>query len=369
MQCEGIVINMKNREQRAVLLAVLNNRNEDEEKELNNIIQNELDWGMVGGILLHHRLSGYFINNLSENQKKYLSTEFKKTLELIVKAQKIATNENYKLLLPIFEEFEKNGIRYAALKGLVYNFTIYQAGYRRSNDSDLLVLEEDLDKLDKVLRSNGFIQCFSKSEFKEASRKAKFTQRLNHHDLVPYMKKIDGTIVSEMKIDINFHFDSKDNDISKEIYNYGTTIVSNGIFSLRMLRLETHLAHLCVHFYREATNSIWTSERRDVTLYKVIDIVNTLRMYLKDNNLLDWCNLMKKFGIQNQCYFTLYTLVQFYPDLIPKDLFKQLDINEEDIVNEIKISGRNERVIRDKSFYNSAFDMKYCIEFDKIIEE
>ena len=73
---------------------------------------------------------------------------------------------------------------------------------------------------------------------------------MNYHDLVPYYK-IDGK--NRIKVDVNFQFDSKENEITEEVLNFGVCSYEKHGFAVQGLRWETHLMHLCVHFYREAT--------------------------------------------------------------------------------------------------------------------
>jgi hypothetical protein len=81
---------------------------------------------------------------------------------------------------------------------------------------------------------------------------------MNYHDLVPFVKLFDNDYLTSHEFDINFHFDSKENDITKNVLEYGTTYYENNYCRVKGLLWETNLAHLTVHFYREASNSLWT---------------------------------------------------------------------------------------------------------------
>lgn len=145
-----------------VLLACSIEKTEEQKNRIDILLEQKLDWERITGFIFQNRLAGYFFYGLTDSQKNYLAAEFYKTLQLICKIQKDITIESAKYYSKMFEEFQTAGIRYCALKGLVYNVTMYKPGARRSNDADILVVEEDLDKLDNVFRKEGFIQCFLK---------------------------------------------------------------------------------------------------------------------------------------------------------------------------------------------------------------
>ncbi|WP_054943547.1 nucleotidyltransferase family protein [Paenibacillus ihuae] len=356
-------MNDMKREIDLILTAVLRNRTDREEEALYQLLEEEIDWGFVAGQLAHHRLSGYFCSGLRQDQARKLFPEFKKTLELIVKAQRRQTQEINDIILPVLQELEQQHIRYAALKGLVFNATLYQMGDRRSNDSDLLVYEEDLDRLDTILRNFGYKQSLlPNNELIEASRKDKLIQRLNYHDLVPYVKKIDSDFVDFHEIDINFHFDSKYNDVTKLVLDYGTVHYQYGDRGFLGLPWETNLVHLCVHFFREGSNSLWSSGRRDVVLYKLIDIVNTIRSNTDTDKWNGWMTVIERLHLRKAAYYTLYHVNEFYRNLVPSGVLEQLKPFEADYIDEIMVSGKNQVVKRENSFHSMAFNLKFKMQ-------
>jgi hypothetical protein len=51
-----------------LLLAVIKDKTEKEQIELNELFNKEINWGYIAGQLYHHRLSGYFYNGLTKEQ-------------------------------------------------------------------------------------------------------------------------------------------------------------------------------------------------------------------------------------------------------------------------------------------------------------
>lgn len=342
------------KEYRLILLAVLVNKTQLEELLIDNLLKNKLDWCEIAGQLFNHRLAGYFLLGLTKDQQKKVPRELRKAIELLIVAQRQQTIKKYEIIKPILAEFQKENLRYAGLKGLIFNIDNYEMGIRRSNDVDLLVSESELLKLDEVLRKFGYIQSFlPEDKLIEASKKQKLIQRMNYHDLVPYVKEIDNEI---NEIDINFTFDTKENEITQKIFDMELTEYKNDEYSVIGLPFETNLAFLCIHFFREGTNSLWTDGKRDVVLYKLVDIMNVIRKYKDVFNIEKWTTLVKQLGIDHKCYYTFYMLAQFYPeDELLQKLLKLLEPIDKSYLFEVKIEGQNKIMKRTESFYNAAF--------------
>jgi hypothetical protein len=348
-----------NKELELLLLAVLRNKSDEEKQKISELLQQELNWGNIAGQALHHRLGGYFYFGLEQEQRKAMFPEFMKALDLIVKAQAQQARELKELMDPILVEMNALDIRYAGLKGLVFNTELYQLGERRSNDTDILVLEDDLNKLDEMLRRRGYIQSLlPNGEYKEATRKEKMIQRMNYHDLVPYIKEVNSPFLKHHVIDVNFHYDSKDNEITGQVFEIGTQLCGNDDH-VKRLPWETHLGQLCIHFYREGTNSIWSSGRRDVVLYKVVDVINTIRLAEDESQIMRWVSLMKELKLEKACYYTLHHIMEFYKGIVSDAVLEQLKPNDLTYLDEIEISGSDDVQRRTKSFMNSAFDLTF----------
>jgi|BioPla2DNA2_1021312.scaffolds.fasta_scaffold36651_4 hypothetical protein len=99
---------MKSKENRVILLGTLLKRTVEEDKELEELLIEKLDWAYIVGQLFHHRISGYFYYALGEELSKYVMPEFYRSLHLLVKAQEISNKERMDKLMIIFKEFEKD---------------------------------------------------------------------------------------------------------------------------------------------------------------------------------------------------------------------------------------------------------------------
>lgn len=342
-------------ENRVILLGVLMKRTKQEEEELTELLIMKQDWAYIVGQLYYHRIAGNFFYGLGDTLKKYMVPEFKQSLELLVKAQEICGKERLAALKGVFEEFDRQKVHYATLKGLTYSLTMYPYGIRKSNDCDILVLENDLKKVDAILLADGYFQS-SDGGRTVAGRREKLIQRMNYHDLTPYYKPLESEFQKHLKIDINFHFDEKDNDITGRIFEVGTVLEERDGYIGRRLDYATHLLHLCVHLYREVSNSIWVNKKRDLLLYKTVDIANTIR-YIDKSDILRSIELSKKLNIDKQVYFTFYYLHQFYKEEIYKEYMDMFNFSNLDFLKKIHVEGENRDIMRDRDYVEATFDL------------
>lgn len=349
---------MKN-EYYLILLSVLKNKKVEESLQIDNYLKQQLDWSEIVGQVINHRLGGYFYYGLTEMQLKKIPKEFKAALKMLANGQEMQAKKRIKEFIIIDDILVKNSIAYFGLKGLIFSTNIYGLKERRSNDLDLMVHENDLDKLDIALRSIGYIQSnIPNGELIEATKKEKLIQRMNYHDLVPYVKEVDGEII---EIDINFKFDSKEHEIDDSIFDYGVQRYSGNGYEVNGLPFNTNLLFLCIHFYREATNTLWVAGRRDVVLYKLVDIMNYMRVYNEQFDVQEWCNLAHKLDLEKKCYFTFHMLSLFYGENCEKieQVLNILKVDDLSFIDEIYVESEHKTILREKRYDESAFDWKY----------
>lgn len=204
------------------------------------------------------------------------------------------------------------------------------------------------------LRAMGYIQSnMSNGEMVEATKKEKIIQRMNYHDLVPYVKK---TKMGILELDINFLFDGNKNLIDKNVYEMGT-MVYKGRYRITGLNPYTNLAFLCCHFYREATDTIWTEGKRDVTLYKIVDMMNFIRFYREQINYDIMIEVLKKLNIEKKAYFTFKIMTEFYEYEFLSEMLSRLDEYKsgDDEMKAIHDTKNKTTIYRDETFFEKTF--------------
>lgn len=115
-----------------VMLGSLIKRTDEEDSILNKAIEEGVNWIEVGGILLNHRLSGYFYNNVSNQNLQTIPEEMRKNLKALIKGQEIEQIRLSKYIKEIDAALKDTSIKYAGLKGIIFGAGLYKAGVRRS---------------------------------------------------------------------------------------------------------------------------------------------------------------------------------------------------------------------------------------------
>jgi len=115
---------------------------------------------------------------------------------------------------------------------------------------------------------------------------------------------------------------------------------------------------LCVHFYREGTNTLWTEIKNDVLLYKIVDIVNWIRIHNDEFDVNEFCELARKFHLDEKCYFTFEILSQFYEFDKIIQVKEQIRPENTDFMDTIVVEGENRKIKRTRSFLDEAFDWR-----------
>jgi hypothetical protein len=291
-------------------------RNLSEEIEIDRLLnENLLDWNMIAGLILNHRLAGYIMYNLNEKFFHKFPEELFESLRLLVISQKIFTQELIKEANSIFGDLHKANVKYVALKGIIFNASIYKIGTRRSSDIDILITEDQIAKLDFVMRKNGYIQSLlPNGEFIEASEKEK-KRNNNSYDLVSYVKQINNQYLSVLEVDINYRFDSANNEITNDIFDFGIIGYSDNGIKVNGLAWETFLLQLCVQNYRDNHTNFIKHGSKSILLYKLVDIINVIREdRFFSKTFGTFIELTRKFNLENEVHFALSLVSQFFDD-------------------------------------------------------
>ena len=200
-------------------------------------------------------------------------------------------------LSQVLSHFEK---KYAVLKGAVLSRK-YPRGCRNSNDVDILVSSDDISELGNILTENGFVQGYVRNgEFYKASRKEIISSKMMRGETVPYVKEVGKPLFKYFELDLNFSLDYKSGaDNVKEMLMHTNSVKTSGGKILTLQPLFFFI-HLCCHLYKEMTTLPWIKIKKDMTLYKFLDISEFLRN-IDGGTLFNLYHIAKNLGVLNEC--------------------------------------------------------------------
>lgn len=237
----------------------------------------------VLGHLFYNRMQAVAYGVLEKNGLLgSVNREFRTSLQGAYE-QNVVKNESFfrcvELLSEVLSPCEG---KYAMLKGALL-CKLYPKGYRTSNDIDLLVSENDVTTVANRLLGAGFKQGnIRNGDFVPATRKEIIESKMMRGETVPFVKQVDLPNMKYLEVDINFSVDYKngDKDTVADMLSKAKRYTIDDI-SVVTLREEDFFIHLCGHLYKEATTLPWILMKRDMTLYKYLDINLLLHRFSK----------------------------------------------------------------------------------------
>ncbi len=202
---------------------------------------------------------------------------------------------------------------HAMLKG-AYLCDWYPDGYRTSNDIDVLIKPNDVTVFSKALKNAGFEQGYIKcGELVPATRQQIIESKMTRGETVPFIKRVDMPFLKYLEVDLNFSLDYKNSD--DKILNLmldNTVTASLKKCNVKTLDKLSFILHLCAHLYKEATTLPWIKMKRDMTLYKYLDIYALLHELYADEEK-DLISLAEKYGMERELCYCIKGVFALFP--------------------------------------------------------
>lgn len=247
-----------------------------------------------------------------------------------------------KMALPIFQEFEKENIEYAVLKGSYLADVAYgDMNIRDSNDIDILICKQDIKRVKEICANNGFVSGKSDRKRKciiHYNRTQEVAFSLNTHQIATMVKTGSNQYFDfyDTVLDCNFSlfwggYNGKDIPSSIFLRNRFKYVDSNGL-GYFVLNMEYNLLQLCLHAYKEANGFFFVKAKGGLCLRAFLDIFYFI---LECENKLDWeilSKLIKEYELERYIYFVMSVI---------KELF-----GERELVNYLIIVSENIETVR-----------------------
>lgn len=328
------------------------------------------NWYEFLGISMINRVNGVVYKNIKDIDRvpKYV----KYFLKIAYLEQKERTSIHKNEIIKVSKMFEENNIKHAFLKGAVLNTIIYSPGDRISNDTDILVSVDDLDKAVSLLKDDNYVQGeVLDDKSYPATKKEILFARLNTYEIVPLHKPVDERYLPYHEVDINFRLgNDSTQEEAVELLNNTVSLEEKG-YSVRTLSLEEFLIFLCIHHYREAIMVYKIVRGDDLNLYKFMDIHFLLS---SRGNEIDWkrfADRTKEMNRKKDVYYTLCFTEKLYPGTVSADILDDLKPDDISFLNEYRGRDNSDEVYTWKTdFIHRVFSYERQLEaMDNIGEE
>ena len=267
----------------------------------------------VLGHLFANRMQGVAFGTLKKHQLLgKVNREFRNSLTY-AHEQNAKKNESFHQCVAMLNDILSScNCPVAMLKG-AYLYSRYPAGYRTSNDVDLLVSASDVTAVGKLLSRAGFLQgSIRNDKFVPATRQEIISSRMLRGETVPYIKEVGLPFMKFFEVDINFSLDYKngtDNLVEELLAKACKKQTAAGW--IPTLCDEDFFIHLCAHLYKEATTLPWIKMGRDMTLYKYCDIYMLLTQS-SDEQMQRIFQRSLQLGLEKICAYAILETIELF---------------------------------------------------------
>lgn len=289
----------------------------------NNIDISGIQWDKFYELLKKHRVFVYIYKKIKDDiPKKYINL-YKNKYDKITKRKEIE-----KKIIKDLSILSKNeNIEIVFIKGIIFSKLIYDDfNCRDSNDIDILVREEDIYRMDKLLRNYGFVQNFEK----DYNLPLPLYKGYMMHELCNYYyyTSFKG---SQLKIKVellrNIHTVRKDH-IYKILENIKYFKLDNE--KIPTLNLEGTFICLIDSIFAdyEMVHSILKKSNNSMRLKGILDFI---MFYNKYKSKLNWnkiYSLSSDMKITHIIYAVLNNMKEVFPNKIDKDIIDMFHTNK-----------------------------------------
>ncbi|MFE9279619.1 nucleotidyltransferase family protein [Paenibacillus glucanolyticus] len=302
----------------------------------------QICWDTLFSLSIHHKTIVTVYKNLRKMGVRY-DNKWGHFIGVYAGGNSLRNQFLYDCVTPAMNGLFEAGIIAVPLKGAYLNHKVYESyDIRQCGDFDVLVKEEDITSVIRVLEQHGFIQSKARDlngDLIPASRQLKAYHRLYTHELVPFMKRVDNPLLNYIEIDVHFDiFSRSQNHIvslpQHELFRTATPFKINRERLLcHELSVELNLIQISSHIYRDNTILQNILQKKDHILRDYIDL---RELIVKHKDSIEWgslCRISTEYGVNNILYYTFYYLEQLYGELIPAEFMQAIAPQDRDYLN------------------------------------
>lgn len=302
-----------------LLLSILRSYSKANKKNI--IYRPDLDWEKFFQLAEEHKVFPIIYKSLKSN----IPSEFIQLSKSCDFHNRLNTFYKVKELRQIIKEADKKGIDIILIKGLSLSALIYNDIYLRvSGDIDILVNEEDIPVMEKIMFILGFSRKFDSSDPQISEQYSEmvledrtptiYNASYDNHE-VNYFKNINK------QVEIHVEIKRATSSISKNyIHDFlrSTQTISIDDFEVKTLDTTYTLIHLFSNTYHNTEYSLFWG--KNINLRDYYDTYNFLVKYYKDIDLEFFSNLCSRYRISQKVIYILENLTDLFTDNIFEEI-------------------------------------------------
>lgn len=225
----------------------------------------------------------------------------------------------YKACEELFAELSE--IKYALVKGDALSIQIYgKTGMRNYSDIDILIMREDIAKVEAALHKCGFVPL-------DKSRESRLMLLANSHQVAPWVKySSSGRIVCE--VDLNFKALWGEGHISDSalVSEMLEKVETKRIYGVEVKTLTNEMAfiHMCLHHYRDM-NSIYLLAKNGISPKLFEDVSCFISNSLDETGMNRIVAFCEKYKIKEYLFFVIYYTNKVFEDVKGTNFLSMLD--------------------------------------------
>ncbi|MBT2282964.1 nucleotidyltransferase family protein [Paenibacillus polymyxa] len=314
-------------ESRLVLLLTKASLSDSELDEVDRLFSKHFNWQSFFGRVYYHRVTGLVSEAMTKKKfKSWIHKEFKNSIWSSAEMFFLRSQKELKYIQQLHNLLVQHEIKYAFLKGVELNYTIYSRhGLRISTDADLLVHPDSLTLFNKVINQLGYIQGDYDylKKITPVDRSKKILHKINSHELYPYMK-----IINEPGLDVQILDIHHSVQLGEGVKNHNKHFVeelldrsvlqNTSSLSFRSLCAEDSLVFLCAHLAKDAQSTFYKQRGMNLQLYKFCDIHHYIKR--KRINWERFFEVAEILGYIQEIEYALYYTEDLYPGTIPEGI-------------------------------------------------
>nr|WP_144921661.1 nucleotidyltransferase family protein [Paenibacillus bovis] len=308
------------------LMEIILKQGLDEEVEHANLY--DIDWNIVLELSLEHKVFPLVYKYI----KKYIPEQYQETYNWHHFYHLINTSNKIKELQNILKEAEKNKVNVILIKGIALSKLIYNDFYARlAGDIDILVKEEDMLKMEKIMLNLGYERDFDSNKklselYKEKILSGKIStiyKDLHDSHEVSYIKDINDMFT--IQVEIKRATSSIPKKYIEDFFE-STQIIDINNYQVSTLNPLNTLIHLISNAYENTEHSLFY--KKNINLRDYCDLYLYINKY-KEN--IDWDTVSERVAnyesMTQKIIYIFHNLNQLFENAITKCVLEKFTVD------------------------------------------